>query len=170
MREAPREGDAWVGPAADVDEILNSALNIPYNVVLWATSKASRMPIEIRHMIFSAGEVVDAAALFSQQRGKPMPSGTVTAAAPMDTADGDAIGFRILLELDRPEGRDRDIRSRTFDYVGSDLAAVLILYCKRRNIPLPMKGAKSLQRFGSKIGLVVSMNNTGEEVPDPTKP
>ncbi len=128
------------------------------------------MPTEIRHILFTSGEVVEAAALFSQQRGQPLPSGTVTEAAPLETVAGDAIGFRISVELDRPEGKEKDTRVRSFEFVGADLAAILIMYCKRRNIPMPMKGAKSLQRFGSKIGLIVSMNSGGDEVLERTKP
>jgi hypothetical protein len=122
------------------------------------------MPIEIRHILFTPGEVVEAASLFSNQRGQPIPSGTVTEAAPLESIAGDAIRFRFTVEMDKAEGGDRSVRFRTFDFIGSDLAALLLNYCKRRGIPIPMKGSKSLQRFGSKVGLIVSLNGNSDEL------
>ncbi len=123
------------------------------------------MPTEIRHILFTANEVVEAAAHYKRLCGAPLPTGTVTEACAIDTIPGAPIAFRIVVELDKPVlSGEFAMKTKVFDLVGADLAAPLIAYCCKRGIPMPVKGAKSLQRFGTKIGLIISLNGTGEDV------
>jgi hypothetical protein len=123
------------------------------------------MPTEIRHILFTAAEVVEAAAHYRRLCGAPLPSGTVTEACAIATTPGAPIAFRIVIELDKPDRCGELVtKTKAFDLVGADLAAPLIAYCSKRGIPMPAKGAKSLQRFGSKIGLIISLNGNGEEM------
>jgi hypothetical protein len=89
----------------------------------------------------------------------------VTEACAVDTTPGAPVAFRIVIELDKPDRCGEFVsKAKAFDLVGADLAVPLIAYCSKRGIPMPAKGAKSLQRFGAKVGLIISLNGNGEEM------
>jgi hypothetical protein len=114
------------------------------------------MPTEIRHLIFSATEVVAATVAYNRARSVAMPSGTITEAGPVKTHPDQPISFRILVAPDATPGAGAQETDEVI--LGStDLIATLIDQCKASSIPMPMKGSKGLQRFGSQVGLVVTI-------------
>ena len=110
------------------------------------------MPTEIRHIIFSSAEVLEAIARFFRQRGKPLPGGQVCEAGPADTLPNEPVIFRVVTAPNEPHATE----PQRLDLFGAELTSALIGYCRHRDIPLPVKGSKSLERFGSRIGLIVS--------------
>jgi hypothetical protein len=125
-----------------------------------AHPKNSPMPTEIRHLIFSATEVVAATVAYNRARSVAMPSGTITEAGPVKTHPDQPISFRILVAPDATPGAGAQETDEVI--LGStDLIATLIDQCKASSIPMPMpmpmKGSKGLQRFGSQVGLVVTI-------------
>ncbi|MBP0496282.1 hypothetical protein [Roseomonas indoligenes] len=136
------------------------------------------MPTELRHIIFSSAEIVEAVSLFARSRGRPLPPGQITEAAALDTEPGSAVTFRLSIlpdASDREAGRlsperlspERLSPERlSMDWSGPELAAALLRYCRGRNIPMPVRGSKSLQRFGTQVGLVVTIAPRKSSLPE----
>jgi DNA-binding LacI/PurR family transcriptional regulator len=118
------------------------------------------MPSELRHIFFTAAEVVEAVLQFQQKAGIPVPKGSIIAAGCEPTEADEPVQFKIEIACD---GADKDGATAIL-CAGSQLAAALLVYCKHRNIPVPARADKAVQRFGSKIGLVMSTNTQGEKL------
>jgi len=114
------------------------------------------MPTELRHIIFSAAEVTEALGLFSRAQGRTLPCGTTIEAALVGAAAADPIVFRMVVAPDATRGRTATGPVR-LEWSGPELAAALVHYCRSRSIPVPARGSKSLQRFGTSLGLIVTM-------------
>lgn len=124
------------------------------------------MPTELRHIIFSAAEVVEAVMLHNRARGVGMPSGSIKEAGLIDTAPGTPLSFRIVVSLAGLPGAElRATNEVNVDLSGPELAAALISYCRSRSIPMPVKGSKTLERFGSQIGLIVTIKGNNISLP-----
>ncbi|TPG45728.1 hypothetical protein EAH89_25985 [Roseomonas nepalensis] len=124
------------------------------------------MPTELRHIIFSAAEVVEAIILHNRARGVSMPGGSIKEAGLADTPPGAPLSFRIVFSLAGLPGAElRASNEVTVDLADSELAAALIGYCRSRGIPMPVKGSKSLERFGSQIGLIVTIKGNNINLP-----
>ncbi len=115
------------------------------------------MPTEIRHILFKPSEVITALLLLQRQRRIELPTGTIEAA----DADDDANGLPFFTIQLRPDDAARATHGAHIPlrFGSADLQAALLLQCRERNLPLPMKGSKVIQRFGSKLGLVVAIGN-----------
>ncbi|TPG37720.1 hypothetical protein EAH89_29875 [Roseomonas nepalensis] len=115
------------------------------------------MPTELRHLIFSVTEVVEAITSHNRARGVAMPSGTVVGAGLTETPADAPVSFSILVRPDRAlPGAEKD-KPQKVTLGGADLMAALIGHCRSCSIPVPMKGTKSLERFGSQLGLVITL-------------
>ena len=53
---------------------------------------------------------------------------------------------------------------------GAELIAALIGYCKSASIPVPLKGSKVLERFGSQVGLVITIAGRGSSLVEKLQP
>jgi hypothetical protein len=119
------------------------------------------MPTELRHVLFKPAEVVEALVLHRRRTGEPLPSGSIVACGVEQAGPAAPVGFHLAVERDcgGPDAR-YEVRVE-----GPELCAALLLYCRERRVPMPAKADKSLQRFGSRLGLVITFNPHGEEVP-----
>ena len=113
------------------------------------------MAAELRHIIFSKQEVVEAVQSYMRRSGERMPPGVVTR---ITVKSGEEIG--ILFQVTE----DVSDKIHTFYVDGDKLTAALILHCKTNRIPLPYKAQKSLQMVGSNISMLVSKNIPMENV------
>ena len=115
------------------------------------------MPNEIRHVIFSVSEMVEAITTYNRSRGVAMPSGTVVGAGPGDAQPGKPVRFSISVLPDTAmQGAEKE-KTQEVTLGGADLVAALVNYCKNCSIPVPLKGSKMLERFGSQVGLVITI-------------
>ncbi len=119
------------------------------------------MPAELRHILFRTTEVVSAVVLYQRHMGLPLPAGTILSCGLEPAEPGAAIGFSLVIGLDKPKLDEAPRRRVTVE--GPALAAALILLCRERHVPLPAKADKSLQRFGDQLGLVVAIGSNDEE-------
>ena len=53
---------------------------------------------------------------------------------------------------------DNGIATSTWEVGSAEITEALVLYCGAHNVPLPAAGAKSLQRFGDSLLLIVALN------------
>lgn len=111
------------------------------------------MPTEIRHLIFSSAEILEAVVQYYRQQGRSLLTGHLREAGPVDTPPGVPLIFRVAIAPNEPHGAELE----TVDLRGADLATALIGYCRHRGIPLPVKGSKVLERFGPQIGLIITI-------------
>lgn len=118
------------------------------------------MPTELRHILFRPSEVIEAVVAQNRRNGTPLAPGTVIDCGP--TEQPPVPGFRLIVERDH--GR-RSAAGERYEVTiePHDLMTSLIRYCHDRSIPIPAKGDKSLQRFGRRIGLVVTLNASQDE-------
>jgi hypothetical protein len=107
------------------------------------------MAAELRHIIFSKQEVIEAVQQYMHRSGERLPAGVVTR---ITVKSGEEIG--ILFQITE----DVNDKVHTFYVDGDKLTASLILYCKTSRIPLPYKSDKQLQMVGSNISMLVSKN------------
>ena len=127
------------------------------------------MPTEMRHLIFSPAEVLEAVKEFNRRRGTPLPAGSVVQCGPdgMEAEEG-AIRFRIVLTSSPAKGAvpDKPVENTREMVIESHvLAAALILYCRDRRIPLPVIAEKSLQRFGEQVCLIAIIRSKTDKLP-----
>ena len=113
------------------------------------------MAAELRHIIFSKQEVIEAVQEYMRRSGERMPPGVVTR---ITVKSGEEIG--ILFQVTE----DVSNRVHTFYVDGDKLTSALILHCKNIRIPLPYKAQKRLQMVGSNISMLVSKNIPLENV------
>ena len=119
------------------------------------------MPNEIRHLIFSAGETVEAITAYNRSRGVAMPNGTVAWAGPVETQPGKPVSFSVSVLSDTAVRASEKDKTEEVALGGPDLIAALIGYCRKCSIPVPLKGSKVLERFGSQVGLVITIAGRG---------
>lgn len=111
------------------------------------------MPSELRHVIFRLPEAVDAAVQHLRLNNRPVPRGTVGEAelAGGDGHGGAPVALRIPVHTDGPPGVE------TLEVAGDDLVGALVHLCKRRCVPLPQRGTKTVERHGARLALVVHL-------------
>ena len=110
------------------------------------------MPSELRHLVFKPAEVVEA--ILAQRRAgrKDTPAGSVVDSGIRESSEGAPPGFGVKIIPDRGDQTPFEILVE-----GADLISTLLLYCRNPSIPVPMRGSKGLVRFGSRLGLVVTI-------------
>ena len=127
------------------------------------------MPTELRHLIFSVSEVVEAITSYNRSRGVAMPSGAVVGAGLAETPSGAPVSFSILVLPDRALQGGEKGKPQEVTLGGADLIAALIGHSRSCSIPVPLKGTKSLERFGSQLGLVITTGRQGSTSAGPRK-
>ena len=111
------------------------------------------MPAEIRHIVFSGAEIASAVREYRRNAGRPLPAGSLRRVE-IGTNSG---SVRVTLEI----APDNGISTATWEIGSAEATEALVLYCGAHNVPLPAAGAKSLQRFGDSLLLIVALNVTG---------
>jgi hypothetical protein len=111
------------------------------------------VPSEIRHIVFSGAEIASAVREYRRQAGRPLPTGSLRRVE-IGTNSGNV---RVALEI----APDNGIATSTWEVGSAEITEALVLYCHAHNVPLPAAGAKSLQRFGDSVLLIVALNVTG---------
>lgn len=113
------------------------------------------MPTEIRHVIFSDAEIVEASVDYLQHTGRQLPPGTVDGfTMNEDIAGGDDSTLWLAIKF----VHDKDGVSEKFPFMRKELFEALIGFCQKRGIPLPAGAEKVLQLIKDKIVLIMSMN------------
>jgi len=111
------------------------------------------VPAEIRHIVFCAAEVAAAVREYRRHLGRPLPSGALRR---LELFPGTG-GVRVSLEI----APDNGVSSESWEISSAEITDALIFYCGAHNIPMPAAGAKSLQRFGENLLLIVTVNLKG---------
>lgn len=106
------------------------------------------MPTERRRIIFSDGEVVDAALAYCRATGIPVPDAKVER---QNIADSDACGLVLGFAVSSPELSDE------VEIDGADMLAALIAFCRMQSIPLPKAAVKRLERHNGAVSMVFEM-------------
>jgi hypothetical protein len=106
-----------------------------------------RMPTEIRHVVFSAADATAALRDYCIAAGRPFPI-RVAAFSIEGTHDP-------LVRISGPSERVGEEKSVSF--AGEELIAPLLLYCRRKKIPMPLRGEKQLTVLGNQLTLVVKL-------------
>jgi hypothetical protein len=116
------------------------------------------MPAEIRHILFTHAETLEAAIDHLRRAKQALPRGQVVDTGFAELGPG--LGSRFTFKV-APDGNTGPPRPCTIE--GEALVTALINYCKVRGIPLPMRAEKRLQSIGNRIGLVMSFGAKGGE-------
>jgi hypothetical protein len=117
------------------------------------------MPKEIRYILFSPAEVLDAlvASMVLAQPGWQAATGRVR--LDMATAPSGEVLARLVPQKPRSGPRAH------WSFTAGDLLAILLRTCRRNRIPLPLRGHKQLELLGASLCLV-SMIGDPETMPD----
>jgi len=105
---------------------------------------------EYRVIFFENIDLVAAAFDWKRTQGEPPPNGRATKL----TIDRDTLSFKI-------EVKKKDGDSATFMMEDAQMTAALIMLCRKRKIPLPMKSKKNLVNVGGQIAFMISMPSDG---------
>ncbi len=119
------------------------------------------MPSELRQILFRTPEVAQAVTEYHRRMRTPLPAGTIIRCAAESDGPDSPPRVRLVIALDDPEASNPGGSHREVMIDGPALAAALILHCRDRRIPLPATAQKSLQRFGDRLGLVVTSGLRG---------
>ena len=111
------------------------------------------MPAEIRHIVFCGAEIASAVREYRRNAGRPLPTGSLRRVE-IGTNAG---SVRVALDI----APDNGITTSTWEIGSAEITEALVMYCGVHNVPLPAAGAKSLQRFGDSLLLIVALNVTG---------
>ncbi|MBL8834137.1 MAG: hypothetical protein JNL71_17225 [Rhodospirillales bacterium] len=108
------------------------------------------MASEYRVIFFENLDLVAAAFDWKRTQGEPPPNGRATKL----TIDRDSLSFKI-------EVKKKDGASAEFIMQDAQMTAALIMLCRKRKIPLPMKSKKNLVNVGGQIAFMISMPSEG---------
>jgi hypothetical protein len=125
------------------------------------------MPSEIRYVMFQPPEVLEAIQVYKRRMGAPLSPGSVVACGTESAGPGEPIQFRIKFTQDRSDASVSAATPEDIVVAGPALAAALLLYCKDKHIPMPMRADKSLQMFGEQLCLVATFNPGNDQMPHP---
>ncbi len=118
---------------------------------------SAAMPSELRHVVFRLPEAVDAAVQHLRLQNRPVPRGTVGEVQLIggEGEGNEPVALRIAVQADDRPGIE------TFEVAGEDLLGALMHLCRRRCVPLPQRGTKSVERYGARLALVVHLPEKG---------
>jgi hypothetical protein len=105
---------------------------------------------EYRVIFFENLDLVAAAFDWKRTQGEPPPNGRATKLK----IDRDTLSFKI-------EVKKKDGTSVEFAVQDAQMTAALIMLCRKRKIPLPMKSKKNLVNVGGQIAFMISMPSEG---------
>ncbi len=109
------------------------------------------MPTELRTIVFSNAELVEAVDTFPQRK-KQLPDGPVHSARVYQKLTS---GVRVVVDIQT--GRDGQMRRFALDT--PFVARVLLDYCNRQNIPLARTGEKFIEMIGDNIAVGQKMRS-----------
>lgn len=107
------------------------------------------MPTERRRIIFSDGEVVDAALSYCRDTGIPVPDAEVEHQA--IATDGDC-SLVLTFAVSSPEQTDM------VEIDAASVLGALIGYCRMQAIPLPKSATKRLEHHDGAVSMVFEMH------------
>ena len=125
------------------------------------------MPSELRCIVFESADVVQATREYYNCCNLDFPSGFVLKTLAESWVGWSGIRFLITI-VARPD-------VRTTPFLGckaqqeivvdeSTLAAALILYCRKKRIPLPASVEKHLRLIDGKVSLLLTNNPEGNDI------
>jgi hypothetical protein len=106
------------------------------------------MPTELRKIVFSNSELIDAIEGFARHTKKSMPAGKVVGCR-VDGKD------RITIALSVHHPAEGSKHTVTFDH--ASIAAALIRFCMEKKIPMPRTAEKSVERSGDGVALTLKI-------------
>lgn len=120
------------------------------------------MPSEIRHILFSPAEVLDAVVQHARRSGRPLPAGSVINTEVVVSVPGAPVRFRVEIAPDIRRA-SADGPNPISEFQAEDLAVALLAYCRSRSIPIPMRAEKALHKFGLRLGLVLTIGASPDD-------
>ena len=108
------------------------------------------MPIELRNLLFTKGEMVRAVVEYYKRMGSPLPTGDI---GTFRVAEKDG-ALSLFIEITR--GASASVYDVLIDE--ETLLSALILYCKYRKIPLPADALKQLLAVHGTVVMAMSRN------------
>ena len=106
------------------------------------------MPSEIRNIVFSDDELLEAIRQYNARANKKLPQGQFVRCRP---TGGDVVGAVVEIDDAMGDGTKRVTLDQSY------IVAVLINACLRSGIPLPRRARKSLQTVGPGVALHLSL-------------
>ena len=103
---------------------------------------------EIRHLVFSRQEIQEIAFGFLDARGERAAAG-----GGLWELGGERDGIRLMLNAGSPKPGER----APVVLRGGELLSAAILYCKRKHVPLPVRGQKAIEIMRGSLALVIAM-------------
>lgn len=108
---------------------------------------------ELRCLVFTDQEVVNAVFDRRRKRGESSPAGMVTGVTFHQPPPGSGSGTEALIHVTDDYGDDR-----TMTVEETELAAALVHHCMNRKIPLPVDSDKSIYVINGSATLMITMN------------
>lgn len=117
------------------------------------------MPKEVRYILFSPAEVLDAlvAGMVLAQPGWQAATGQVR--LDMATSPSGEVIARLVPQKPRSGPRAH------WSFTAGDLLAILLQTCRRNRVPLPLRGHKQLELMGTSLCLIIMMGDP-QAMPD----
>ncbi len=117
------------------------------------------MPKEVRYILFSPEEVLDAlvAGMILAEPGWQATAGRVR--LDMATAPSGEVMARLVPQKPRPGPRAH------WSFTAGDILAILLQTCRRNRIPLPLRGHKHLELMGTCLCLTILLGDA-QTMPD----
>jgi len=106
------------------------------------------MPSELRRIVFSESEIIEALDRFAKATRHAMPAGKITACR----IDSKSALSATLTVQHMAEGSTHTVR---FD--NASIAAALIRYCIEKKIPIPRASEKSVEAQGPGVALILNL-------------
>ena len=104
------------------------------------------MITETRQITFSPDELIEAIVAHFRSAKQQLPTGTITS---VQLEEAPEITIALVIEaVDAPKPQRLIVRPEA-------VGAAMISHCKRKRIPIPRSGIKSLIVSGDSIGLVI---------------
>jgi hypothetical protein len=104
------------------------------------------MPTEIRHVIFSEEEALEALRWHSIGVGRPFPFGAVMR---IDTKEPPSVIVT--------SAADKDDLAAALSFSTEQLLTALLLFCHKKRIPLPVRGSKEIAVVSGRLMLIVTL-------------
>ena len=104
------------------------------------------MPTEIRHVIFSEEEALEALRWHSIGVGRPFPFGAVMR---IDTKEPPSV-----IVTAAP---DKEDLAPVLSFSTEQLLTALLLFCHKKRVPLPVRGTKEIAVVSGRLMLIVTL-------------
>lgn len=108
---------------------------------------------EVRNLLFTPDEVRAALTVMMRMQGEKFPGDRM----PRITYTPKDELCLVELSYSRPGGHNL-----VFKFAESQVAAALIMFCRREGIPMPQRASKELQLRGDALSLIVRMGQKRE--------